>query len=461
MDARLPPVVLFERALPASLAPLLGARPVGLLPLGSRNLLSHALETLAAFGYRQVTLLLDHLPHLSREWVGQGERWGLEIRCHSVRLPGDSRIEARTLRRFLPEGGIALALDLFFSSRELLLLCEAAASAGGVLVDRDGGELPAIAIDSTGGAATGSHLPAEDAFAIDTPAALWRANLLRLTQLAGTAHLERELLPGVFVGSGCWLDESAELRPHTLVSAGSLLGRRTVVGPEAIIGKAVVLDEGSEVARSLVFDGTYVGRHALLDGKIVDGGTVVDIATGEATFVDDPAILASVLRRRDADRPSLRLLERGLALLSLAALGVPVAAWLAWRGVSGRSGLESETRFVPRGRDLSGEVHAAPVRLHTLAVRHEGWRRAPWLIAVALGRLRLAGTSAPLVDRRADASAFDDTYAVLFEPLYGGSSASADDVRREFLVNEGPVHSVRAWASWLARLFDIREARHA
>lgn len=70
------------------LRPYTSTLPKPLVPIGDRySILEIVLHQLAAQGFASVTLAIGHLGHLIRSYVGDGERWGLEIRYTTEESP--------------------------------------------------------------------------------------------------------------------------------------------------------------------------------------------------------------------------------------------------------------------------------------------------------------------------------------------------------------------------------------
>jgi NDP-sugar pyrophosphorylase family protein len=70
------------------LRPYTTALPKPLVPIGdSHAILEIVLEQLASFGFRSVTLAINHLGPLIRAFVGDGARWGLSVEYVEESLP--------------------------------------------------------------------------------------------------------------------------------------------------------------------------------------------------------------------------------------------------------------------------------------------------------------------------------------------------------------------------------------
>ena len=69
------------------LRPLTDTTPKPLLNAGGRPLIEHHLEKLASAGFREVVINLAHQGDMIRDTLGDGSRWGLNIR-YSPEPPG-------------------------------------------------------------------------------------------------------------------------------------------------------------------------------------------------------------------------------------------------------------------------------------------------------------------------------------------------------------------------------------
>lgn len=386
--------VIVERELAAGLAPLLETRPAALLPVANRPLIDLQLEALAAVGVRTVDLYLKTHPERVREHVQEGARWGVKVRYHSVRAP-ERCLAPGVAWRPGEEPVVALALDLVCSAEVLARQLALAGRGLWAPVDGQAGRLPLYLWQPGGASDLAECAAAEGWQCLDGPRAYVAANRALLQRLGETPHVEQAFPNGLYLGAGASIADSAKVSGPVLVGAVSRVEERATVGRDAVIGAGCVIDRGAEVESSVVLPGSYVGPSALLRYKIVDGGWLIDVRSGQATFIDDPVLLGSCARREREALPGKRLAMRVAALAALAAVSLPVGLWAVGRLLRGRAVVVPEERFVSGGRDLTGRVLPRSLRVWSLASGSAGWRHLPWLLAVLRGDLDLLGVAQP------------------------------------------------------------------
>lgn len=386
--------VIVEREVAAGLAPLLESRPAALLPVANRPLIDLQLEALAAVGVRTVDLYLRTHPERVREHVQEGARWGVKVRYHSVRAP--ERCLAPGLA-WVPgdEAVIALALDLLWSAESLARQRARAGNGLRVVVDARVGRLPIYLWQPGGAHALAECDSVEGWQCLDGPRGYVAANRALLQRLGETPHVEQSFPNGLYLGAGAQIADSAKISGPVLVGASTRVEERATVGQDAVIGAGCLIDEGAEIDASVVLPGSYVGPSALLRYKIVDGGWLIDVRSGQATFIDDPVLVGSCARREREALPGKRLAMRVAAFAGLLAAVLPVVLWGLGRALRGRPVAIREERFVSGGRDLTGRVLPRTLRLWSLASGRAAWRHLPWLLAVLRGELALLGVAHP------------------------------------------------------------------
>ena len=174
---------------------------------------------------------------------------------------------------------------------------------------------------------------------------------------------------GGWVGPRARIHPSATLTPPFWIGTGTEIGPDCRVGPGALVGPGCLLEMDVHVENSLVLPRTFLGRHLDLRARIVDGGTVLDRATGTRVAITDKFIASTL----GAGVEQVPWHERFLA----AVLWLPAVLLALGAGPA-----VQESVRLPGGKRLE------------LATRTRGTllaRRAGWLGAVIAGRLRLIG----------------------------------------------------------------------
>ncbi|MEW5946571.1 MAG: sugar phosphate nucleotidyltransferase [bacterium] len=103
----------------------------------------------------------------------------------------------------------------------------------------------------------------------------------------------RVVIGGRRVKRGLWIGENTEIHPSASIHAPSVIGSNCRIRGDAIvhevsfIGDNCILEEGASVARSILWNNTYLGRKASATGAMVCQNNVIE----EETRVEDGAII--------------------------------------------------------------------------------------------------------------------------------------------------------------------------
>jgi hypothetical protein len=194
-----------------------------------------------------------------------------------------------------------------------------------------------------------------------------------------------EVKPGIWLSRGAHVHADAQLRAPVLVGPDTHVLAGAVVGPEALLGKEVLIERGARVARASVGDLTWVGEGASLCEVHAEGARTESFVDGTERREPDPLLLRS-RRAAAGTAPGARLLA--LLLLGLLALPWCLAALLK------------------RSR---GESAAARRALHGQTLWFGalgGWLDCvPPLVDVLRGRRDLLGPTDPELITQADGAA--------------------------------------------------------
>jgi len=86
----------------------------------------------------------------------------------------------------------------------------------------------------------------------------------------------REVAPGVFAHESAQLDAAAKLVGPALIGARSRIAAGAQVGPDAVLGQGVRVDEEAAAIRAVCWDTTHLGRSERVEGAIAAPGVRLD-----------------------------------------------------------------------------------------------------------------------------------------------------------------------------------------
>lgn len=379
-DPGLTRAILTDFGADASLEPLLKRRSLGSLPAGGKSIVQFWCERLAAAGYAEVQLVIQGFPDQIRDIVEGGERWGLKVSMSTLR-------EGAQAKDFLA------AASGFLTSDCLIAPLHSIPSASLQALSADDAEhAPLTGVVRADRSVSGCSGLNDALFHIDSPGALWQANMDILEgKIDDPLPAGFEAGPGLRYGQHTQIREYVSLAPPARIGSETQIGERGKIGPNVMIGAHCVIDQACEIRHSLILDHSFIGSHAEMSNAIVDGKLIIKADSGVATWIDDELIVHHLLEDREQYGPPIR--ERLFALL----LGVLLLPLMLLAGLVSllRHGrlFEFDLRAVPAGKDLAGEATFRSQRLTSFALGHAHWRRLPWLFSAALGRIGLFGIS--------------------------------------------------------------------
>ncbi len=138
------------------------------------------------------------------------------------------------------------------------------------------------------------------------------------------------VLPGynneefVFLGKNIIYPKSADLKKPIILGDNVQLKADTEVGPEAIIGNNVIIDNGAHVKNSIVYDLSYIGSELDIDNKIVYKDVLIDPDSGESMKISD-AFLISGIQENMVNTFMQRFFDKVLAGILIGVLYMPEA----------------------------------------------------------------------------------------------------------------------------------------
>jgi hypothetical protein len=371
--------------------------PLAVTPLLGKSVLEYWLEALVARGVKHVIVLATDRPHEVRALVGDGSRWGIRI-------------------------------DLIPQSRELTVE-EARALYRGTETDWPATD-DVVLLD---------YLPQLPHHALFESYAGWFAALRAFLPLSVTPPRigAREVSPGVWVGLHAQVHPTARLHAPCWIGEYALVGADATIGPAAILEDRVVVEAGARVTESVVGAETFVGEHILVQNSIAQGSTLVNWRTASTVTVPDAYFLCALNDRRFTT-PTATLVGRALALAAIV-ITAPIALAIMLISI-----LRGESPFILRlGVRPRRNVRSAALQTfayYDLACGNNWLRRWPQFWSVVRGDLTWVGNR-PLRPTQALALSNDFERLWLAAPTGLVSLADAHDCPNCELSDEACAHA--------------------
>ncbi len=285
----------------------LGDLPWPLLPAGNRPLLEFWLELCVNLGIHEVRIVLGDGAEAIEAYAGDGARWGLAI-TYSFQPNG------RPPDHFLRRNPAAWTSGLLYlraaafptqtGERTANRSCPA-----GTFIRRDPNSeilcflsdrpefIEAFIRGDTLPSAAHDEWPAQG---LDPQGLHSVTDYYALNMRLASGEIARYVTPGYYVSNGSCIGynvvipPSTTLQPPLLVGNDCRFGTMSVVGPRAVIGNHVVVDDQTELSDCVVLDNSYLGRGLQVRGKIVSGRRMVEPADGAVLISEEPWLLSSV-----------------------------------------------------------------------------------------------------------------------------------------------------------------------
>jgi hypothetical protein len=335
--------VLFASASAPRDVPVASDFPAALLPYGWSTFVERTIEQLARHGVRAIDLVVSARPEELRQVLGQGERWGVQLRWHlakdsstpyallrSIGLEPQQRLLLGHADRMLADHALAsliecdqmLALDredkgvvwAGWGSIEAGPVCAQSLhkdeSAMGEFLCRITRQLQLLA--------------AGDLVSVDSAAALLRAQHCTMGEEALRA------LPASWLRTA-WgahspdavIQSGAQISGPTLIGPGCFVAAGATLGPGTVLMRDVVISNGASVENSLVLPRTFVGQGLALEETVVKGRSLVHLRLGvRMVLPESDGLLLDLKPKQDH---AANWLSRGVAAIACLAF----LPWLA------------------------------------------------------------------------------------------------------------------------------------
>ena len=341
------------------LRPITSRVPKPAAPLLGRPLISYTLDNLVRHGVDRVVFSTGYLAAAIEAEVGDGSRWGLEVRYASEDSPLGTAGAIKNAASELRQGGFLVLNGDILTDADLSAIVafhkerNAAATLLTTAVD-DPSRYGLVDVRTDGRVASFVEKPGDDwpgPGLINAGVYVLEHEVLDLVPPRQEFSIERGVFPSLaasgslyaFVGTGYWRDIGtpqsylhahfdllrdslavgtvnvsvpglvsisplARIHPEALVIPPVHVGRDAVIKRGAIVGPLTVLGHGAQVGRgshvvaSVLQDGVRVGRDALVEHSVIvrrarvgSESQLRDVVIGEACHVGKGNVLANGL----------------------------------------------------------------------------------------------------------------------------------------------------------------------
>ncbi|MGZ3715023.1 MAG: sugar phosphate nucleotidyltransferase, partial [Ktedonobacterales bacterium] len=343
------------------LRPLTVTRPKPMVPIVGRPVMEHILNLLKAHGITDVVVTVQYMASAIEDYFGDGSQLGMRISYSREETPLGTAGSVKNAEAMLDEPFLVISGDAltdfnlteiikFHNERKALATLTLAHVANpleyGVIITDDSGHITQFLEKPSWGEVfsdtinTGIYVLDPAIFSYfekDNPYdfsqelfpymlkkgdpiygyvadGYWCdvGNLAEYMQanadvLQGKVDIK---LPGTDLGGGVWAEEGVEIAPDAQIFGPVFLGHDCKIkngviihGPSAV-GHYTILDDYSQIDRSVVWNNSYIGERAELRGALVGSSTSVKskavmfegAVIGDHSMVDESAIIQPGVR---------------------------------------------------------------------------------------------------------------------------------------------------------------------
>lgn len=123
---------------------------------------------------------------------------------------------------------------------------------------------------------------------------------LTFAKVASLLHPQPRDAPGIHptsvIASDCQVDESASIGAQTVIESGTIIGCNAFIGPGCVIGRGCVVGESSRlIARVTLYNRSVLGRRVIIHPGAVVGSDGFGLANDSGTWVKIPQLGRAVI----------------------------------------------------------------------------------------------------------------------------------------------------------------------
>ena len=300
---------------------LSNSMPAVMMPLLDRPFIQHVVEYLTDQGITDFEVVVCHRPEKIKGLLGNGERWGVNIKYHLVKNPAQSYSPLQFLKRDQSDVLIANAdrlpgLDLKnkdyktnqFDARLFCTLdtnqpendesCQWSGWAWlskSFLNQMKNFDENAIceSLQKQGQAVKTEYI--KQILSVATLKDLLSSQEKAMTKkFHGLHSLARQVEPGIWLSRNVELQPDVKVLPPVYIGEDCRLIKGCQIGPNTVIGSNCVIDKDSVVKSSIVMPGTYIGEDLELSHALADKNLLINVKIGSEIQVNDEFLIGSI-----------------------------------------------------------------------------------------------------------------------------------------------------------------------
>lgn len=358
---------IFDTGVHPPLSDFLGETPWCLAPFAGKPLVEYWIEWAVSLNIQEVTLILGDGAYEIETYCGDGSRWGVHI-AYGFLKDGTPRLSYLRRVPHAWQNGLLYICGPVFPSKtatDTTRFCTLPTQASWILyaehaitcfVCTDGQTIKSLlANEPTHATAEWSQLCVTPQLVADIKT-FYDLNM-RLVKGENRLYVSQGYggSEGASFGYNVRIPPSVELRPPFTIGNDCRFQDIAVIGPNVVIGNSVIVDRQTEIADSIILDGTYLGRNLEIKNKIVVGSTIISPESAVAVEISDPWLLSKLetpLRFDDIWRFSVGWL---LAVFLVCLQAIPFVILYPW--VAQTQG--GAFRLTPR-RIRGNRIHQLP-----------------------------------------------------------------------------------------------------
>jgi NDP-sugar pyrophosphorylase family protein len=391
-----------------------------MLPLMNQPLVQNHIEYFVQAGFEQFLVVAVDYPIPLGEFLGDGSRWGVAVELVVLKepYPQDRLLERISSKlQGLPAIIVPVEIVLDIDVKGLVDFQKAGNDQCVKVYRRNQLEMVGAFQSSTPSfrkkllshpaytgimvtngdpvpeGRTAGYLCEGNFMKIDTPFALWAANMAGLARSFSSLAKQGLSTPDTDVVVGHHFHRGAD----TLLVGPMLIGHHVRINTRAslegwnVVGNGVFIDKGAQIARSVVSKNTYIGAEVTVEDSIVCGKLFYNLEVGQWVQVADSFILSDT---RDNEVISfLEAVWHRVAAVFCLVLFVPfIISGVLLRKIRGKESFQIRQVSLTKASFSSAyTMKERTVNLFSFGNWETFIGRLPGLLNVVLGQIRLVG----------------------------------------------------------------------